>query len=96
MRQITLVILILIAASSASAQSQADLPRRGYFGVGLEKRDEGVRVFSVAEGSTAAGSGIVIGDFIESIDGSAATSPEGVVATLVREAEWVLRGLGLV
>jgi len=41
-------------------------------------------VFTVSEGSTAAASGIVIGDFIESVDGSAAASPEAVVAGIAR------------
>lgn len=84
MRQLAFVILILVSASSTSAQSQADLPRRGYFGVSLEKRDEGVRVSAVTEGSTASASGIVIGDFIESVDGSATASPEAIVASISR------------
>jgi serine protease Do len=65
------------------AQSENDvLPRRGYFGVGLEKAEGGARVFSVAPDSTAAAMGIIVGDVIESIDGHPATAPEVVVATI--------------
>ena len=84
MRQRELSIVVLALAISCAAQSQADLPRRGYFGVGLEKRDGGVRVFTVSEGSTAASSGIAIGDLIESVDGNEVSSPEAAVAAVAR------------
>jgi len=58
------------------------LPRRGYFGVGLEKADNGARVSSVAPDSTAAAVGIVVGDVIEAVDRHPATAPE-VVVTLI-------------
>ena len=52
------------------AQSGDDLlPRRGYFGVGVEKADGGARVFSVATDSTAAAADVRIGDVIEAIEG---------------------------
>jgi dienelactone hydrolase len=58
------------------------LPRRGYFGVGLEKSEAGVRVFSVTPESTASAAGIVIGDVIKSIDGVDVTAPDAVVAAI--------------
>jgi dienelactone hydrolase len=65
------------------AQPGSDpLPRRGYFGVGLEKAEGGARVFSVAPESTAGAVGILVGDVIEAVDGRPATSPEVVVATI--------------
>jgi dienelactone hydrolase len=67
------------------AQSGEDpLPRRGYFGVGLEKAENGARVFSVAPDSTAGVMGIVVGDIIEAVDGHPATSPEVVAAAIGR------------
>jgi hypothetical protein len=67
------------------AQSGEDLlPRRGYFGVGLEKADGGARVFSVATDSTAAAADVRIGDVIEAIDGSPITSPQLVVDLMGR------------
>jgi dienelactone hydrolase len=68
---------------SVFAQTEFDsLSRRGYFGVGLEKASAGARVFTVSPGSTAAQSGIVVGDVIEAVDGKAAVSPEAVVAAI--------------
>jgi len=61
-----------------------DLPRRGYFGVGLEKAEKGARVFSVAPNSTAAAVEIVVGDVIEAVDGNPAVSPEAIVALIGR------------
>jgi dienelactone hydrolase len=66
------------------AQTEADLPRRGYFGVGLEKSDQGVRVFAVSPGSTAAAAGVAIGDVIESIDGRPPGPPEAAAAAIGR------------
>jgi hypothetical protein len=67
------------------AQSGDDpLPRRGYFGVGLEKAENGARVFSVAPDSTAAAVKIIVGDVIEAVDSRPATSPEAVVALIGR------------
>jgi len=67
------------------AQSGDDpLPRRGYFGVGLEKAESGARVSSVAADSTAAAAKIVVGDVIEAVDGNPSTTPEAVIALLGR------------
>ena len=67
----------------ATGQTADDLlPRRGYFGVGLEKADVGARVFSVAHDSTAEAAGIVVGDIIEVVDGQRVTSPEIAVALM--------------
>ena len=60
------------------------LPRRGYFGVGLEKAENGVRVFVVSPDSTASAAGVSVGDIIEAIDGRVAESPEAVVAAVGR------------
>jgi len=66
-------------------QSGADpLPRRGYFGVGLERSELGVRVFAVSPGSTAADFGVAVGDILEAVDDQAASSPEAVVAAVGR------------
>jgi S1-C subfamily serine protease len=54
---------------SAQGQSGANpLPRRGYFGVGLEANDAGVRIFAVSPDSTAAAFGIAVGDILEAVD----------------------------
>ena len=76
---------LLSLAGFALARSGGDvLPRRGYFGVGLEKAENGARVFSVAPNSTAAAEQIVVGDVIEAIDNHPAASPEAVVALIGR------------
>ena len=76
---------LLRLSDSTLAQSGGDpLPRRGYFGVGLEKAENGARVFSVAPNSTAAAVKIVVGDVIDAIDSRPATSPEAVVALIGR------------
>jgi len=68
-----------------SGQSGVDpLPRRGYFGVGLEKSDAGVRIFSVSPNSTAAASGIEVGDILQAVDGETPVSPEAAVAAIGR------------
>src|SRR5262245_39108915 len=80
---ILLCIGLRTLSYSVWAQSEDDpLPRRGYFGVGLEKATNGARVFSVAPDSTAAAVGIVIGDVIEVVDGRPAATPEAVVASI--------------
>jgi dienelactone hydrolase len=58
------------------------LPRRGHFGVGLEKAQNGARVFAVVPGSTAADVGVAVGDVIERIDGQPAESPEAASAAI--------------
>ena len=83
--QILLCIGLLSLSPPVRAQMGDDpLPRRGYFGVGLEKADAGARVFSVAPDSTAAAVGIAVGDVIEAVDGRPATAPETVVALIGR------------
>ena len=86
--KLSLVLLcfgVLGLSHSVLAQLSDDLlPRRGYFGVGLEKADGGARVFSVAPDSTAAASDIRIGDVIEAVDDSPITSPQLVVELLGR------------
>jgi dienelactone hydrolase len=76
------VILLNIFHPTFAQSENEDLPRRGYFGVGLEKTEGGARVFSVAPDSTAAAMGIIVGDVIEAVDGNPATAPEVVVATI--------------
>ena len=83
------LILLCLGMFSLSqpvrSQSGEDpLPRRGYFGVGLEKAENGARVFSVAPDSTAAAVEITVGDVIEAVDGRPAISPEAVVALIGR------------
>jgi dienelactone hydrolase len=76
---------VLASGQSVAPVAEADpLPRRGYFGVGLEKAPEGARVFAVSPGSTAAEAGIVAGDVIYGIDGSPAITPESVVTAIGR------------
>jgi len=81
---VSLLLVLAIALTTTSVQPQEldPLPRRGYFGVGLEKADSGVRVFAVTPGSTAAAGGVAVGDVIQSIDGRATDSPETVVAAI--------------
>jgi dienelactone hydrolase len=80
---VLLSVGLLNLSQPTSGQSGNDpLPRRGYFGVGLEKAEGGARVFSVAPDSTAAAMGIIAGDVIEAVDGRPATAPEVVVATI--------------
>ena len=82
-RLILASVVLLILVQSTFAQSENNvLPRRGYFGVGLEKAEGGARVFSVAPDSTAAATGLIVGDVIEAVDGRPATTPEVVVATI--------------
>jgi dienelactone hydrolase len=75
---------LLLVAASARAQTGGSLPRRAYFGVGLEKAPTGARVFAVSPGSTAAEVGIVVGDVIEVVDDETISSPEAVVAAISR------------
>src|SRR3954464_12719706 len=77
----SVVLLNLIQCTYAQSENDV-LPRRGYFGVGLEKAEGGARVFSVAPDSTAAATGIIVGDVIEAVDGRPATAPEVVVASI--------------
>lgn len=79
------LLLIVTLVVPVRGQSGSDpLPRRGYFGVALEKSDAGVRIFTVSPGSTAAAIGIAVGDIIEAVDGRAVTSPEVAVAAIGR------------
>ena len=82
MRRISSIFLLLVfalIANTGSAQSGRDsLPRRGYFGVSLEKSEAGVRVFAVTPDSTASAAGIMIGDIIKTIDGVDITAPDAV------------------
>jgi len=76
---------LLSLFQTVQAQSENDpLPRRGYFGVGLEKADNGARVFSVAPDSTAAAAKIVVGDVIEAVDGRPSVTTEAVIALIGR------------
>ena len=76
---------LLVLSSFVSAQFSDDLlPRRGYFGVGLENAEGGARVFSVAPDSTAAAAGITVGTIIEAVDGNTAASPQVVVELISR------------
>jgi dienelactone hydrolase len=83
---LVLVTIALLGLSDSTLSQSGDdpLPRRGYFGVGLEKAEKGARVFSVAPDSTAAAVKIVVGDVIEAVDSRPATSPEAVVALIGR------------
>ena len=80
------IVYWLIVVSIGLLQQSGDdpLPRRGFFGVGLEKAETGARVFSVAPDSTAAAVKIVVGDVIEAVDLQSVTSPEAVVALIGR------------
>jgi dienelactone hydrolase len=79
--QLSAVLLSL--SHSTLAQSVDDpLPRRAYFGVGLEKAEGGARVYSVAHDSTAEALGVVIGDIIEAVDTQSTTSPDSVVSAI--------------
>ncbi len=82
----SLVVLgLTLITLSITGQSELDpLPRRGYFGVGLEQAENGVRAFAVAPGSTAAAAGVLVGDIIAAIDGRPAISPEAAVAAIGR------------
>ena len=77
-----IVCTTLVSGLSVAQDAGADLPRRGYFGVGLEQSEVGVRVFSVAPGSTAASAGIEVGDVIVTIDRHAVDTPAAVVAAI--------------
>jgi len=77
-----LVLGTVLTAQSIQPQESDPLPRRGYFGVGVEKSDAGVRVFVVTPGSTASGAGVFVGDVIQAINGRATNSPEAVVAAI--------------
>jgi dienelactone hydrolase len=80
---LSLFLFSALIAMAATTQSEPDaLPRRGYFGVSLEKAEGGVRVFAVTPDSTASAAGIEIGDIIQAIDGTDAVSPEAVVAAI--------------
>src|SRR5215831_13554796 len=79
------LIQVLALVSSVFGQSEPDpLPRRGYFGVGLEKGDVEPRVFSVAPNSTAAEAGVLVGDSIGSVDDRTMDTPEAVVTAIGR------------
>ena len=76
--------VVLIAQSAIAQQDTTPLPRRGYFGVGLEKSEGGARVFTVTQGSTAADAGISAGDVIAAIDDQPTRTPESVVSAIGR------------
>ena len=76
----TLALVLLLALAQLDAD--AGLPRRAHFGVGLEKAADGVRVFTIAPGSTAEGLGVAVGDIIQAVDGQAVNAPEAVVAAV--------------
>ena len=80
MRSQPLVLLLALA----QLVSDGGLPRRAHFGVGLEKAAEGVRVFTVAPGSTAEVVGVAVGDIIEAVDGQPVNAPEAVVAAVAK------------
>ena len=83
--RILFLLIVTLIVQPARGQSGSDpLPRRGYFGVGLEKNDAGVRIFAVSPGSTAAALGIAVGDILEAVDGQAASSPEVAVVAIGR------------
>jgi dienelactone hydrolase len=85
MLSLIICVGLLGLSSPVTAQYGDDLlPRRGYFGVGLEKADGGARVFSVAPDSTAAAAGISVGTIIEAVDGNEASSPQVVVELISR------------
>jgi len=72
-----------LMAGNALAQSTSDpLPRRGYFGVSLEQTPSGVKVTSVAAGSTAAAAGMTAGDMVLGIDDRATPTTAAVVGSL--------------
>src|SRR5688572_2408185 len=74
----------LIAVVAIAQRLTDPLPRRGYFGVGLAQSAEGVRVTSVAPGSTAAEEGIAAGDYVTSIDGRPADTTDTVISAIGR------------
>ena len=76
----TLALILLLALTQLDADG--GLPRRAHFGVGVEKAAEGVRVFTIAPGSTAEGLGVAVGDIIQAVDGQAVNAPEAVVAAV--------------
>jgi dienelactone hydrolase len=76
----TLALALLLALAQLDADG--GLPRRAHFGVGVEKSANGIRVFTVAPGSTAEAVGVAVGDIIEAIDGQVPSTPEAVVASV--------------
>ena len=78
-------IFIAVVVLLATAWPQSDtLPRRAFFGVALEKTADGVRVSGVSPDSTAAASGIVIGDLIQAVDGRTTDTTEAVIAAVLQ------------
>jgi dienelactone hydrolase len=84
MKFLSLPIFLVFGLLRLSQSPDDLLPRRGYFGVSLEKAEGGARVFAVAHDSTAEASGIVIGDVIEAVDSQLVTSPELAVSAIGR------------
>jgi uncharacterized protein (TIGR03435 family) len=83
MRVVVLGVAAALIGGIATAQPASDpLPRRGYFGVGLEQTPSGARVTSVAAGSTAAAAGVIAGDIILAIDDRATPTMAAVVGAL--------------
>ena len=74
--------LLLFMHVGLFCQQAELLPRRAYFGVGLEKHEVGARVFSVGNGSTAAGVGMAVGDVILTVNDQTISTPEAVVAEI--------------
>jgi dienelactone hydrolase len=60
------------------------LPRRGYFGVAMEQSPSGARVTGVTPGSTAAVTGISVGDVIVAIDGLDTPTTDAVIRLIGR------------
>src|SRR5262249_51518639 len=84
MKLLTWPIVLVTGLLSLSQSPDDMLPRRGYFGVSLEKAEGGARVFAVAQDSTAEAEGIVIGDVISAVDSRPVTSPEVAVSAIGR------------
>jgi dienelactone hydrolase len=82
-RLVGLSLLLFMEVGLLCQQAEL-LPRRAYFGVGLEKHEIGARVFSVGSGSTAAGVGMAVGDVILTVDDQTISTPEAVVAAISR------------
>lgn len=77
-----LFVFAAFALLATMQRSTDPLPRRGYFGVALERSDAGVRVTGVTPGSTASAVGIAAGDFITSVDGRPADTTDAVIRAI--------------
>jgi dienelactone hydrolase len=79
-----LCVALLSTALTAGQPPDGGLPRRSWLGVALAAHDQGVRVTSVVDGSSAAAAGILAGDVIRSVDGTAVSEPPAVIAAVAR------------